>query len=191
MNRTLVVINNHLLLRDIKSLLPVGEYRIIANTDNGMEALLLYHRLQPDLLIMGWQMKGVDASNLLENLLLQHICPVLVVLTQEEHKMIRTIVKYGAHHLLLHPFSAIEIDTAIILAQRTFLTQRRHMEDMRKIEEELKTRKMVYQAILRIIYAKNIDEPQAYRQVRLQAMKTRKTLRATAESILKGEWMPE
>ncbi|MDQ7094915.1 ANTAR domain-containing protein [Desulfosporosinus sp. PR] len=177
-------------MQEVKSMLPLADYQLLATTDNGMEALRFIHRFEPDLMIMGWNLRGLSSSEVLQNLVLQHLCPIIVMLTQEEHYVLPEVVEADAHHVIVYPWRVLEMVAGIQMAEHRFQRETEHFQQVQRLEEELKTRKLIFQAMLFIIQEQGITEQAAYKALRNQAMATRKSLRTIAQSVIKGIWLP-
>ena len=191
MKRAILVSGKGSLNQEIKAMLPLVDYQILATTDNGMEALRFAHRFEPDLIIMGWNLRGLNSSEVLQNLIVQHLCPIIVVLTQEEQHVLSEVIEADAHHVILYPWRALEIAAAIQLAEHRFTRETENTQQIQRLEEELNTRKIVFQAMLSLIQLRGYAEQAAYAALRNQAMSTRKSMRAVAQDVLKGLWLPE
>jgi len=191
MKRAILVSEKTSLNQEIKAMLPLVSYQILATTDNGMEALRFAHRFEPDLIIMGWNLRGLNSSEVLQNLIVQHLCPIIVVLTQEEQHVLSEVIEADAHHVILYPWRALEMAVAIQLAEHRFTRESENLQQIQRLEEELKTRKVIFQAMLSLIQLRGYAEQAAYAALRNQAMSTRKSMRAVAQDVLKGLWLPE
>ncbi|SPF50082.1 Response regulator [Candidatus Desulfosporosinus infrequens] len=191
MKRAILVSEKASLNLEIKAMLPLVDYQILATTDNGMEALRFAHRFEPDLIIMGWNLRGLNSSEVLQNLIVQHLCPIIVVLTQEEQHVLSEVIEADAHHVVLYPWRALEMAVAIQLAEHRFTRETENIQQIQRLEEELKTRKIIFQAMLSLIQLRGYAEQAAYAALRNQAMSTRKSMRAVAQDVLKGLWLPE
>lgn len=191
MKRAILVSGKTSLNQEIKAMLPLVSYQILATTDNGMEALRFAHRFEPDLIIMGWNLRGLNSSEVLQNLIVQHLCPVIVVLTQEEQHVLSEVIDADAHHVIIHPWRALEMAAAIQLAEHRFTRESENSQQIQRLEEELKTRKTIFQAMLFLIQQRGYAEQVAYTALRNQAMSTRKSMRAVSQDVLKGLWLPE
>ena len=191
MKRAILVSGKDSLNQEIKSTLPLVDYQVLATTDNGMEALRLAHRLEPDLIIMGWNLRGLSSSEVLQNLVDQHLCPIIVVLTQEEHHVLSEVINEDAHHVILYPWRVHEMVAAIQLAEHRYTRETENAEQIKRLEEELKTRKFIFQAMLILIQERGFTEQSAYAALRKQSMSTRKSIRGVAQDVLKGLWLPE
>ena len=191
MKRAILVSGKASLNQEIKSMLPLANYQVLSTTDNGMEALRLTHRFEPDLIIMGWNLRGLSSSEVLQNLIVQHLCPIIVVLTQEEHHVLSEVIHEDAHHVILYPWRVHEMVAAIQLAEHRYTRETENSQQILRLEEELKTRKIMFQAMLYLIQQRCFTEQSAYAALRRQAMSTRKSLRRVAQDVLKGLWLPE
>ncbi|AFM41868.1 response regulator with putative antiterminator output domain [Desulfosporosinus acidiphilus SJ4] len=190
MKRAILVSGKASLNQEIKSMLPLANYQLLASTDNGMEALRFIHRYEPDLVIMGWNLRGLSSSEVLQNLVLQHLCPIVVVLTQEEHYVLPEVIEADAHHVIVYPSRVLEMVAGIQMAEHRYQRESEHYQQVQRIEEELKTRKIIFQALLCIIQKRGVTEQEAYKSLRDQAMSTRKSMRTVAQEVLKGVWLP-
>lgn len=191
MKRAILVSGKASLNQEIKSMLPLANYQVLATTDNGMEALRLAHRFEPDLIIMGWNLRGLSSSEVLQNLIVQHLCPVVVVLTQEEHHVLSEVINEDAHNVILYPWRVHEMVAAILLAEHRYTREVENSQQIQHLEEELKSRKLIFQAMLSLIQQLGFTEQSAYAVLRRQAMSSRKSLRGVAQDVLKGIWLPE
>ena len=191
MKRAILVSGKDSLNQEIKSMLPLVDYQVLATTDNGMEALRLTHRFEPDLILMGWNLRGLSSSEVLQNLIVQHLCPIIVVLTQEEHHVLSEVINEDAHHVILYPCRMHEMAVAIQLAEHRYTRESENAEQIHRLEEDLKTRKVIFQAMLYLIQQLAFTEQSSYAALRKQAMSTRKSMRVVAQDVLKGSWAPE
>ncbi|MHB1651981.1 MAG: ANTAR domain-containing response regulator [Desulfitobacteriaceae bacterium] len=191
MKRTILAISKPGMIQEIKSILGFVDYQALAATGNGMEALRLIHRYEPDLMIMGWNLPGLSSLELLQTLTVQHLCPILVVLNSDEHAMLQEVVKADAHQVVFYPLRAIDFGASIMLAEHRFKRERENVDQIGRLEEELKTRKLIYQAVLRLIQLRGWDEETAYTTLRSQAMSLRRSLRSVSQDIVKGFWLPD
>ncbi len=191
MKRAILVSGKASLNQEIKSMLPLASYQVLATTDNGMEALRLAHRFEPDLIIMGWNLRGLSSSDVLQNLIVQHLCPIIVALSQEEHHVLSEVINEDAHNVLLYPWRVHEMVAAIQLAEHRYTRESENSQQIQRLEEELKTRKFIFQAMLYLIQQQGFTEQSAYAALRRQAMSSRKSLRVVAQDVLKGLWLPE
>jgi len=93
------------------------------------------------------------------------------------------------HQIVAAPLRAADVVTAIVQAEHKFEIERKNMDEIRRLNDEIKTRKIIFQAVL-ILVADGLDEETAYNSLRSQAMTSRKTIKAVATEVIKGLWKP-
>jgi len=184
-----ILIQREKLYQEINQILPLANYQAISRTENGIEALRLAQRVEPDLIICGWDIAGFSALDLVQNLVHAKICPVILVLDEKEYVNLPLAVKTNVHHILISPVRATDVISGVIQAEYRFEREIQNEKELRKLNDELKTRKLVYQAVL-ILVSSGLSEETAYTAIRSEAMASRKTLRAVANDVIKGLWRP-
>lgn len=178
-------------ISELKAIIPLANYQAIAATANGIEALRLLHRFEPELVIMSWNVLGLSAFDLLQTILAQQLCPVIVTLSQADTHALPEIIKSNAHYVLIQPLRAFELIVAVLCTEHRFLQEQETHQAIKRLEDELKSRKILYQALLTVIQKTGYDEKTAYRKIQQYAMTERNTLSYVAMKILKGNWLPD
>lgn len=191
MRRAVLVIEKSSIIQEIRPVLPLAGYETLALTKNGMDALRLLHRYEPDLIITDWSVQGLKAQDFLETVLMQQLCPVILSLTAEEYRLLPQAMQSEVHQIILHPLRALDLLAGIQAAEHRFRREKELNERIRKLEEELTARKLIFQAQLRLIRERGCSEESAYAALRKQAMGTRKSMAATARDVIRGVWLPE
>lgn len=186
-----LIIGNTRQISELKTIVPLANYQAIATTSNGIEGLRLLHRVEPDLVIMTWNINGLSAFDLLQNMLTQRLCPVIVVISQEDINALPEIIKLNPHYVLIQPLRAFDLITAALYTEHHFLQEQETLKIISRLENDLKIRKVQYQAMLTVIQKKGYDEKTTYRKMQQYAMAKRKTLYSVSVEILKGNWLPE
>ncbi|NLI93977.1 MAG: ANTAR domain-containing protein [Peptococcaceae bacterium] len=188
MKRAILILKDKL-YNEINPILPLANYQAISKTDNGIEALRMAQRVEPDLILCGWDVSGLSALDLVQNLVHSKICPVILTLDPKEFGNLPLAVKTDVHHILSTPVRAGDVIAGIIQAEYRFERDLQFNKEMGKLNDELKTRKLVYQAVL-ILVSSGMAEETAYAAIRSEAMTSRKTLRSVANDVIKGTWRP-
>ncbi|MCG1026195.1 MULTISPECIES: ANTAR domain-containing protein [Dehalobacter] len=184
-----ILISQEKQINELNAILPLANYQAIARTDSGIEALRIAQRVEPDLIICGGDIHGISPLDLVQNLVHANICPVIFVLDQKDYVNLDFALKTNVHHIMTAPLRAIDVVSGIAQAEHRFNREIELRKEMNKLNDELKTRKLVYQAIL-ILIAAGTDEETAYASIRTEAMTSRKTIRAIAAEVVKGTWRP-
>jgi len=188
--RAILLMGKNQMFLEIKSILPFADYQVLTGTDNGMEGLRMATRYEPNLIIVGWNLTGLQTWDLVSSLVHKNLCPVIIILAPEEHELARQAIQTGAHHVLLYPFSAPDLVAGILQAEHHYQQEVTHLVQVQRLEDELKSRQLIYQAIFKLIKENGCDEETAYTLLRRQSMTTRKSLENIALALIKGTWIP-
>jgi two-component system, response regulator PdtaR len=191
MKRGLLIVNDRQFFLDLKSTLPLAGYQPVARTENGLEALRLVQRFEPDIIFMSWDIKALTAADLLQNLISQNLCPVIVGIHQEDINTLPEITQYNPDNILVYPFRAIDLVTTILCTEQRFAQFHDQKTKIEKLQNELKIRKTIYQALLILIQKLGYDEETAYSKLRQQAMTRRKSLPAIALDVIRENGITE
>ncbi len=188
MKRAILILKDKL-AHELSPILPLANYQVISVQNNGIEALRMAQRLEPDLIICGWDVGGLASSDLIQNLVHSRLCPVILILDEKNFSHLHLAVKSNVHHICTTPIRAMDILAGITQAEYRYQAEAEGKREINKLREEIKTRKILYQAICKLITT-GLSEEAAYSAIRSQAMVSRKTISAIATDVLKGVWSP-
>jgi response regulator NasT len=112
-----------------------------------------------------------------------------MIMEQKDQHSLHYAVKTGVHKIIAAPIRAVEVITGVVQAEYNYHTEQQNKDEIQKLNDEVNTRKILYQAILKLIPL-GFEEEAAYALIRKQAMTTRKSIRAVSTDIVKGLWIP-
>lgn len=97
---------------------------------------------------------------------------------------LKLIHNCAAHGLLHYPASSRAIQSVLMLAREHFQYERRLRGRIEKLDENLRTMRVVERAKVLLIRLKNLTEDEAYNFLRKQAMEKRVTIAAVATAVI-------
>lgn len=97
---------------------------------------------------------------------------------------LKLIHNCAAHGLLHYPATSRMIQSVLMLAREHFQYERRLRGRIEKLDENLRTTRLVERAKVLLIQLKNLSEEEAYNFLRKQAMEKRVTIGAVASAII-------
>lgn len=97
---------------------------------------------------------------------------------------LKLIHNCAAHGLLHYPASSRVIQSVLMLAREHFQYERRLRGRIDKLDENLRTMRVVERAKVLLIRLKNLTEDEAYNFLRKQAMEKRVTIAAVATAVI-------
>ncbi|WP_167579705.1 ANTAR domain-containing response regulator [Roseibium algicola] len=97
---------------------------------------------------------------------------------------LKLIHNCAAHGVLHYPVVQRAVQTCVALAREHFLYERRLRNRIDKLDENLRTMRLVERAKSLLVRVKNVSEEEAYNYLRRQAMERRVTIGAVANAII-------
>ena len=102
------------------------DFRVIGETDNGLEAVALAERLQPDVVIVDMMMPGLSGLDVTFQIK-QRLpnCRIIILSIHDDESYVVTALKNGATGYVLKDSSASDLAQAVhaVVADRRFLSQ--------------------------------------------------------------------
>lgn len=139
--------------------------------------------LPADIDTMCLQIEGVDVNQVLQIVEGRHPT-VIGIVTYESPTSLQTIVDLNAHAVISKPLRPLGILTQFALARYRHGYERRLAGKVHKLEETLKSRRLVERAIAALKDMNGVGEDAAYKLLHDQATAKRITMAAMAETII-------
>ncbi len=114
MARILVVDDSSIVRRNLKTILLRGGHHVVAEAENGMQAISEYERHNPDLITMDITMPlmdGVQAVKKIVNTYPQ--AKIIMVSAIDQKSMVLAALQNGAKHYILKPFDPEKVIASV------------------------------------------------------------------------------
>jgi AmiR/NasT family two-component response regulator len=114
-------------------------------------------------------------------------CPVIALLGTETPSRLKLVLELDPASFLVKPLRSAGIYAALVMAfERTERTNELKQQVL-KLEERLRSRRVVLAAVLQVMHTHSVAEPAAFALIRRAAMEQRKTIeQMSAEIAAKG-----
>ncbi len=103
---------------------------------------------------------------------------------------LRTLAASGAHAVLRRPIEAFDLLAALVLARSNLRAQTRLQAKVAKLENTVQSVRVVEQAKSILMRQHAIEEPEAYRYLRGEAMSRRLSVGAVAAEVIAANGLP-
>jgi AmiR/NasT family two-component response regulator len=183
--RRLIIADDESLIRlDLREMLTHLGYDVIAEAGDGMVAMDLARKLQPDLIVMDIKMPEVDGITAAETLTRERIAPVVLLTAYSDQALVERAKEAGVVGYVVKPFREAELMPVIELCLARFEEFRTLEQEVGGLKEALESRKIIERAKGVLMDSQGLRESEAFHRIRKTSMDARKTMREVAEAIL-------
>ena len=188
---TIVIAEDEAIIRlDLRELLEDEGYQVVGEAGRGDQAVELARNLRPDLVILDVKMPGMDGIEAARQITSEGVCAVLMLTAFSQREVVEQARDAGAVAYLVKPFQKQDLVPAIELATARYAETKALAAEVSELTERLEVRKLLDRAKGRLIDAHGMKEADAFSFIQKSAMAGRTTMRAVAESVLRGETAP-
>jgi response regulator NasT len=176
---------------DLKETLEDEGYEVVGETGRGDEAVQLVKDLGPDLAILDIKMPGLDGLTAAREITSERRAAVLILTAFSQRHLVERARDAGALAYLVKPFQRSELIPAVEVALGRFKEVKALEAEVRGLEEQLETRRLVDRAKGIIMDEHGLAEAAAFSFIQRNAMRQRVTMRVVAAQVIDGTLRPE
>lgn len=191
MSTRVVIAEDEAIIRlDLKEILEEEGYEVVGETGRGDEAVDLVRQHDPDLAILDIRMPGMDGLSAAREIAGQRRSAVLILTAYSQRNLIEEARDAGALAYLIKPFQRSELIPAIEVALGRFREMKSLESEVKGLEEQLETRKVVDRAKGMLMDQHSMSENDAFSFIQKTAMQQRVKTKVIAQQIIDGEITP-
>ena len=187
--RILVAEDETLIRMDLVEMLTEAGYEVVAEANNGEEAIALAIEHKPDLAILDVQMPVLDGISSAEKIIA--IAPVLMLTAFSQRELVDRARDAGVMAYVVKPFTISDLVPAIEIAISRHTQMRSLADEVADLHERLETRKVIDRAKGILMKALNLTEPEAFSWIQRAAMDRRITMKEVAEAVISPSAVPD
>lgn len=191
MSTRVVIAEDEAIIRlDLKEILEEEGYEVVGETGRGDEAVDLVRQHDPDLAILDIRMPGMDGLSAAREIAGNRRSAVLILTAYSQRNLIEEARDAGALAYLIKPFQRSELIPAIEVALGRFREMKSLESEVKGLEEQLETRKVVDRAKGMLMDQFGMNENDAFSFIQKTAMQQRVKTKVIAQQIIDGEVTP-
>ena len=190
MTRVVIAEDEAIIRLDLKETLQEEGYEVVGETGRGDEAVQLVRDLDPDLAILDIKMPGMDGLSAAREIAGERRAAVLILTAFSQRDLIEQARDAGALAYLVKPFQKNELIPAIEVALGRFKEMKLLEGEVKGLEEQLETRKVVDRAKGMLMDRHGMSENDAFSFIQKTAMQQRVKTKVIAQQIIDGDIVP-
>lgn len=182
--RILLVDNDAIWRKTIKSMLTKLGYSVVGEAADGLSALKLVRSRQPDLLIIDSVVPGMDGLEVARILHEDKLAPVVVLVSSMSPGLLDKAKEARVSALLTKPVDETALLSAVELALANYQEIVKLENQVQELKEALETRKLIERAKGILMETMGLSEAEAFRRMQKSSMNKRISMRQVAEAVI-------
>ncbi len=185
--RIILAEDDSVIRMDLREELQRQGYLVVGDVGDGQSAINLARELRPDLIIMDIRMPELDGIEAARVLTSERLAPVVLLTAFSDDELIERAREAGVVNYVTKPWRQSDLKPAIEIALARFQEFREMESQVKTLEDQLATRKVVEKAKGVLMEKYKLTEHEAFRRIQKLSMNNRKSMREVAEAILLAE----
>jgi response regulator NasT len=181
--RVLVVEDESLIRMDVVATLSEAGFEVVAEANDGEEAVELASKLNPDVVVMDIKMPKVDGITAAERISKLKI-PVVLLTAFSQPELVTRATEAGAMAYLTKPFKPGDLLPAIQIAIVRNEEVAALEQEISDLSERLETRKLMDRAKGLLMSKMKLSEPDAFRWIQKASMDRRLSMSQVAKAVI-------
>ncbi len=180
--RVIVAEDESIIRMDIVETLTENGFEVVAEADNGEDAVKLANELKPNLMVMDVKMPKMDGISAAEEVSKIGI-PVVLLTAFSQAELVQRATEAGAMAYIVKPFTPNDLLPAIAIAVSRHEQIVSLEAEIADLNERFETRKLIERA-KGLLLERGLNEPEAFRWIQKVSMDRRLTMKQVALSVI-------
>ena len=189
--RVLIVEDESLVGMMLKQQIERMGHTVVGQASNAAEAVDMYRRHNPDLVLMDIRLDGTDGLELAKTLQAERPCPVVVVSAYSDRELIERAAAVGVFGYLVKPVNERELEAQITVALQRFADQQVAAIEIARLAKDLETRRLLDRAKGILMKRAKLTEDEAHRRLLGESQKRRIPLGQLCKTIIETDQVME
>jgi len=173
-------------LRLQKELDSLG-YTVVGEAKNGLEAVKLAIKLEPDVILMDIKMPKLDGIDATKEIMATQPTAIIMLTAYGQEDFVGKVIEAGASAYLLKPVNSGQLLPTIELAAHRFTEFQRIESEAKDLKEALEVRKLIERAKGILMHRSSLSEPEAFKKMQRISQNSRKPMKDIALEILRAD----
>ena len=185
--RIIIADDEPIIRLDLRQLLETMGHTVVGEASDGASAVSMAKQLRPSLILMDVKMPAMDGIEAAALIWRERIAPVLILSAYGQGDLIERASDAGVFGYLIKPFKETDLLPALQITMSRYSEMMVLEKEVGRLGDALETRKLVDRAKAILMKKFELTEPDAFRRLQVQSMKSRKPMKDLAEAIILAE----
>lgn len=159
-------------------------HQVVAEAENGVQAVEAARAHRPDAIIMDIRMPEMDGIEAARRIVGENPCAILFLTAFSDEALVEQASETGALAYLMKPFRKEDLAPALEVAVRRYRQIQNQSKEINELKESLETRKLIERAKGILMDRHGLTEDEAFKRIHFQARNQNKKMKEIAQSII-------
>jgi response regulator NasT len=188
--RVVIAEDEAIIRLDLKEILQEEGYEVVGETGRGDEAVELVRTLLPELVILDIKMPGTDGLSAAREITSERLAAVVILTAFSQRDLVDQARDAGVLAYVVKPFQKSDLLPQIEIALGRFHEIQGLAQDVKSLEDQLETRRVVERAKGILMDALAMKEAEAFSWIQKTAMRERVTMKEIARRVIEDGLRP-
>ena len=188
--RVVIAEDEAIIRLDLKEILQEEGYEVVGETGRGDEAIELVRAQHPDLVILDIKMPGTDGLMAAKEITSERLAAVVILTAFSQRDLVDQARDAGVLAYVVKPFQKSDLLPQIEIALGRFREIQNLAQDVKSLEDQLETRRMVERAKGVLMDELGMKEAEAFGWIQKTAMRERVAMKEIARRVIEEALRP-
>lgn len=188
--RVVIAEDEAIIRLDLKEILELEGYAVVADTGRGDHAVDLVAEYEPDVVILDIKMPGLDGIEAAREIAAIGDTAIVILTAFSQRDLVDRAIEAGALAYLVKPYARDELVPAVEIARARHREMRALTDQARTLADRLEARKSIDRAKGVLMEETEMPETEAFRFIQASAMSSRRSMADVAAEIIDGSLRP-
>jgi AmiR/NasT family two-component response regulator len=182
--RLFIADDDSIVRQDLREALERMGYSVVGEAGDGVQALRLVRRLEPDLVLLDLRMPGLDGLEVAEAIARAELAPVVLLTAFADTSVLQRGQDAQIYAFLTKPFRETDLQAAIETAGAQFARMCALKEEARRLRADASARKLIGRAKSILMRRFGLSDAEAFHRLQSRSLDTGRSLREVADAIV-------
>ena len=188
--RVIIAEDEAIIRLDLKEILELEGYEVVADTGRGDHAVELVAEYQPDVVILDIKMPGLDGIEAAREIAAIGDTAIVILTAFSQRDLVDRAIEAGALAYLVKPYTRDELVPAGEIARARHREMRAITDQARTLADRLEARKSIDRAKGVLMEETEMSEMEAFRFIQSSAMSSRCSMAEISVEVVAGSLRP-
>jgi AmiR/NasT family two-component response regulator len=182
--RILIAEDETIIRLDLRALLETAGFDVCAEAKDGLEAVELARKEEPDLAVLDVKMPRLDGIEAARQILDERPIPIVMLTAYGQDELVSRAVEAGVFGYLVKPFREADLLPAIKAARARHEELVALRDEAESLAEALAARKSIERAKGLLMEKESLTEQEAFERLRRASQLAGRPLKVVAEALI-------